>query len=74
MAKASKTVRRFELVVTVSGKEYKGTYWVDRGCVTVSAWGPDACSFEKSTQLGNSPAEWIAQMLLRELAQGGSLG
>lgn len=52
-----------EIKVLVDGKEIVGRYIVERKVVTVtSAYG------QRSTQLGGSPAETIARMLLRELS------
>jgi hypothetical protein len=46
------------------GKKYAGSYYVEKGMITVSgSWG------QKSTQVGNSPPELLARIMLRELAQ-----
>ena len=57
-----------ELTVEVNGKTYNGHYRVEKGVITVST-----LYSSKSTQLGNSPAELIARILLREMAETGEL-
>lgn len=74
MAKASKAATRYEVTVTKDGKAYKGTYWVESGCVTVTAIGPDAQYLKKATQLGGSSAETLARTMLSEFVQSGQLG
>ena len=46
------------------GKKYSGSYYVEKKVITVSGdWGM------KSTQVGHSPPELLAQIMLRELTQ-----
>jgi hypothetical protein len=50
--------------VTIQGVTYEGTYYVQGSTVNVqSSFG------KKATQLGGSPPEWIAKMLLSELVR-----
>jgi hypothetical protein len=50
--------------VTIQGVTYEGMYYVQGSTVTVqSSFG------KKATQLGGSPPEWIAKMLLSELVR-----
>jgi hypothetical protein len=50
--------------VTIQGVTYEGTYYVLGSTVTVqSSFG------KKATQLGGSPPEWMAKMLLSELVR-----
>jgi hypothetical protein len=52
-----------DVTIEFNGKQVKGRYDVAGGVVTVIAWNGI-----KQAQLGRSPAEKVAQMLLRELA------
>jgi hypothetical protein len=50
--------------ISFEGKSYEGHWTIERGVVrVVSAYG------EKSTQVGGSPADFVAKRLLRELVQ-----
>jgi len=58
-----------EVIYRDGKREHVGYYRVDEGIVTVR------CEFgTKSTQVGGSPPESIARLLLRELVGGGQLG
>ncbi len=51
-----------EIKISVGDKEITGRYIVEKGKVTVtSSYG------QTTTQLGNSPAEGLARLLLSEL-------
>ena len=52
-----------EISIRVGEREVRGRWGVDKGVVWVST-GTDS----KSTQIGGSPPEVLAKMLLRELA------
>jgi len=54
------------ITITRDGKQYYGTYCVDRGVVTVTT-----LYAMKSTQVGGSPAESIAKVLFGELITEG---
>ena len=45
-----------------NGKTYRGSYIVEKGTISVSAMGRI-----KSTQLGSSPPENLARIILREI-------
>jgi hypothetical protein len=55
-----------EIEIKYRGRPIKGRYNVSDNFVTVAAW-----SGTKTAQLGILPAERLAQMLLRELAENG---
>ena len=59
---------RAKISVELDGKTYTGSYNVKRGVVTVST-----LKGHKSTQVGGSPPEVIARMLLRELVSEGKV-
>ena len=49
------------ITIKVEGRQIQGSYYVEGGMVTVaSPWG------RKSTQIGDSPAEVLARIMLRE--------
>ena len=53
-----------EVTDEYNGRQISGTYSESEGMGTVEAFGG-----RKSTQLGSSPAESLARIMLRELAQ-----
>ena len=61
-----KTPRRYPVTCEIDGKARRGTYWVAGKILTVST-GMGG----KSRQVGSTPAEILAQELLRELAREG---
>jgi len=61
-----KTPRRYQVTCEIDGKTHKGTYWIAGKILTVST-GLGG----KSRQVGSTPAELLAQDLLRELAKEG---
>ncbi|HWI05560.1 MAG TPA: hypothetical protein VNT52_17270 [Acidimicrobiales bacterium] len=55
---------RSEITVEIDGQTFSGSYEVARGIITVStAYG------RKSTQVGSTPPDTLARILLRELVQ-----
>ncbi len=60
----AKRPRLIKFSIKREGKTYNASYYVLQGIITVvSAWG------HKSTQVGDSPPEVIARLLLRELIE-----
>ena len=55
-----------DIQIKCRGKPLKGRYYVSDNVLTVAAWNGT-----KSAQLGILPAERLAQMLLRQLADEG---
>ncbi len=53
-----------DISVEVEGTTYPGLYWVDAGIVTVTTG-----LATKRSELGSAPAEAVARMLLKEIAQ-----
>lgn len=54
------------ITVNHNGKDYSATYRIEKGVITVrTVYG------SKSTQLGSSPPESLARMLLSEMIQSG---
>ncbi len=64
---------RFKRPVKIEheGKSYTGEYWVEKKIVYVEAYGPDGIRLSPRTQLGGSPPEVLAQILLREMVEAG---
>jgi hypothetical protein len=60
------TPPRYSVTCEIDGKTYKGTYWIAGKILTVST-GMGG----KSKQVGTTPAEDLAEELLRELAKEG---
>jgi hypothetical protein len=58
-----------DVVVMINGVEHRGTYFVQSSMVHVRS---DAGS--KATQVGGSPPETIAKILLSELVRASSTG
>lgn len=54
---------RSEITVTVEGKTFTGSYYVESGVVTV-IYGDKQ---PNSSQTGGTPAEHVARMLLKEI-------
>ena len=54
--------------VEVDGKLYRGRYHVDRGIIALSTLD----GRRKATQLGSSPPESLARILLREIIRDGA--
>ncbi len=54
---------REPVAVTIDGRRYAGSYYIERGMVTVETFDYG----RKTTQVGGSPPATIAQKLLREL-------
>ncbi len=61
-----KTPHRYPVICEIDGKTRRGTYWIAGKIMTVST-GMGG----KSRQVGSTPAEILAQELLRELAKEG---
>jgi len=61
-----KTPPRYPVTCEIDGKTHQGTYWIAGKILTVST-GMGG----KSRQVGSTPAELLAQDLLRELAKEG---
>ncbi len=59
---------RGTVTVAHQGKTYMATWHVEKGVITVST-----ASGRKSTQLGDSPPESLARMMLREAINAGEL-
>ena len=57
---------RYPVTCEIDGKTHRGTYWIAGKILTVST-GMGG----KSRQVGLTPAEILAQELLRELAREG---
>ncbi len=57
---------RTSVTCEIDGKTYRGTYWVAGKILTVST-GMGG----KSTQVGSTPPEILAEQLLRKLAKEG---
>ena len=57
-------VRSQEISIDVGGKEYVGHFIVSEGMITVS--GPDGTS--TPTQVGNTPVQSLARLILSEIA------
>ena len=57
---------RYQVICDIDGKARRGTYWVAGKILTVST-GMGG----KSRQVGTTPAEILAEELLRELAREG---
>ncbi len=65
MAKTKRPPQRYEVSVEVDGKAYTGSYYVESKMVTLE------CLYgTTSTQIGDSGAELVARMLLREFLDG----
>ena len=62
MAGRKKPVQWHEITIEDKGKTFQAYFYVERGIVTVVS-----CFGQKSTQIGSSPAESIARIMLREL-------
>lgn len=71
--KGAPSLTYHDVSVTVGDKTYRGKYCVDRGLITVEAYGPDLTRIPMTTQLGGVPADRLAERLLRELIEGGQL-
>jgi len=54
---------------TIDGQEYRGTYSVEDGVITVRWIGKNANIKEKSTSIGNIKSEVLANILLSEMVQ-----
>ena len=61
-----RTPPRTPVTCEIDGKTYRGTYWVAGKILTVST-GMGG----KSTQVGSTPPETLAEQLLRKLANEG---
>jgi hypothetical protein len=57
------------VAVAVDGVMHKSSYYVQGSCVYVQYEGGT-----KATQVGGSPAEWLAKLLLSELVREQSAG
>lgn len=74
MAKKRKIPIRYQPIsTTVNGKIYNGEYYVEHDVVVVRAIGRDSTFRDHRTQLGSSPPESIAKILLREMVEGEQL-
>ncbi len=60
------TLPRYQVICEIDGKTHRGTYWIAGKILTVST-GMGG----KSRQVGSTPAEILAQELLRDLAKEG---
>ena len=59
-----KYATRIPISIEFNGKKHTGSYYVEKGMVTIeSEWGT------KSTQVHASPAELLAQIMLREMVE-----
>ena len=58
--------KRHPVTCEIDGKKYKGTYWIAGKILTVST-GMGG----KSKQVGTTPPETLAKLLLQELAKEG---
>ncbi len=59
---------RGTVTVAHEGKSYTASWHVEKGVITVST-----ASGRKSTQLGDSPPESLARMMLREAINAGRM-
>jgi hypothetical protein len=58
-----------DFTVEFGDKVYEATYTIEKGCLTVVYWGPDADRRVASTQVGGHAAvpELLARRLLMEM-------
>ncbi|MBN1772008.1 MAG: hypothetical protein JXB32_12135 [Deltaproteobacteria bacterium] len=62
MARRERFIARHEVAVEQDGKRFVGSYAVDRGMITVHF-----AMTSETTQVGDSPPEALAELLLHEL-------
>lgn len=73
MARKKTVIHQHELIIEHDRKKYRASYFIESGTVTVETISKNGVIIKSTTQIGGSPSEVIARILLREMIKSGKV-